>query len=561
MDTQKVHVKSAVGQNGAKANVNLSAPTLLTAKIAQILPIFHRECVPGDHFNVTSHMFSRFLPLSVPSYVNLTYRTMSVFVPYHQVFDGCESFMSNQPYFKGKSNTLPRVQVSQIYKMFTDTNFGLSTQYEVATAPSHTDLQNLADDELYVFTAKGFYFWKVLNLLGYRLPHNFADENYPQYFNALPLLAFAHAYNSYLSYSPDYNTSLLSETLENIKRSPGTTIDAQVIYTLLNSILLTYEENFFTTAWMSPNSIYEHYENEFKTRSIGVPGVDGTATEYDGFGGSVVDLENRRELTAQQIRLVMKFDDYFRRSNYSGSKDIQQIYSRFGVQIDDYKCRYPYFLNESSKEVQIGDVTSTADTDGAPIGAYAGKAIGSDDAHFEFDSKDYGMLFTFAWLAPRPIYFQGVDKELLRFSPFDFYTPELDQGFASAINCEQVSAETTHPGTTWGFCPLYSEYLYPQAAIVGDFTRFIEMKAWHFGRIFDGDVPGAQSDAFIYLPSTGTEYERIFNIDDTQQLDVDSCYMTIQNEVHAVRPMKDFTGKLNLGEGDLGVQVNGSQIN
>lgn len=559
MNTHKMKIASAVQMNGGKSNLNLDRRFLGTAKIGQILPIFHQECVPGDNFRVHIGSFARFLPLAVPSYVNLTYRTLSVFVPYHQVMDGAESFFANQASFRRMDNSLPTFTLANLFAAFTYSSSPWSE------AGSESDYDFYSAGSYYKYNAKGWYVVKLLHSLGYRFNNNGSAVN--RTFNALPLLSFCHAYNCYMAYSPDVNTSELSNVLETIKRSPQTTLTNVMLYSLLGSILLTYEESFYSLAWRQP-----YYSQNTPSAESFVPDYDQMnkyvigntgGTVYDYHAGSHVDIGDGDTVNAAQIRLLLKFDDFFRRSNYAGSKDIEQIYSRFGVKIDDYKTRYPYFLNETGQNVQIGDVTSTADTsETSPVGAYAGKAISSDDAAFDFDSHDYGMLFTFAWYAPKLEYYLGCDKEVLRLQPFDFYTPELDEGFPSAITRRQVDAAGLGAAvdSTFGYVPLYSEYLYANSVIVGEFERRTGFDSWHFGRNFQLTA-SAQSDSFIYMPCTGTPLERIFNVSDPTLVDVDSIYMDVHINCSAVRPMKDFVGKTRLGEGNLDVPQLGYQAN
>lgn len=564
--TQHLRLNSAVKNNDGGCRANLSHPVLATAKIGQILPIMAEPTLPGDHFNVRINQFARFMPLSVPSYVRLNYRTMSVFVPYHQIADGCESYFSNQKLFKGVSNALPKIQ---------NTVFNAFLQDNTISVPA----ENVESAEILFgtntyknFTAFGHYVVKVLHLLGYRWRMKDADGNLiaasflPQS-NALPILAFAHAYNSYLAYSATYNVSALSNVLELIKRrsTEDNYVTTAELKTIFTSILLTYEESIFSSAWKQPymsvpNQSYSQYR-DVEGSPLAQSGSDYQVLMEDGDGATA--STHGDFISAQQMRLLMKYDEYFRRSNYAGSKDVEQIYSRFGVKIDDYKTRYPYFLGESSQEVKIGDVTSTSHTAEAVIGDYAGKAISDGQCGFNFDSKDYGMLFTFAWFAPRPLYANGIDKEVMRLTPFDFYTPEFDQGFASAIMQGQFDTDATNPWTTsFGYHPVYSEYLYSNAKIVGDFERFRGMEAWHFGRtsreLFDVT---AQSDKLIYMSNSGTPFERIFHVEDTDLVDADSIYMTIDVNCMAHRPMKDYTGKTLLGEGNISLPNMGSQIN
>ncbi|MBO7731303.1 MAG: hypothetical protein J6S67_02070 [Methanobrevibacter sp.] len=555
--------------NAARSHPNLSREFLGTFKIGQILPIFHDYLVPGDKFEVKSKMFSRFLPLAVPSYVKLNYRTLTLFVPYHQVVDGYESFMANQKLFKGQNNSLPYFNIRSWWELMANNSYGVAELGEVESGNKYDFISYPVSGSAtsYTLTAKGRYFYKILQSLGLNMPYAFY-YNYSTdvVLTITPLLAFAHAYNCYMSYSPNYNTSALSALLESIKRSPNHQVTAAELNTILSSILLTYEESFVSSCWAQPyfsQNATVPANNSFNDLTENVPS-DRNVTYSVGYGSSL-NVQNNQIINSAQIRLLLKFDDYFRRSNYAGSKDIEQIYSRLGVKIDDYKNRYPYFLNESFQEVAIGDITSTADTEGAPIGAYAGKAIGSDNASFVFECKDYGMLVTLAWFAPKPTYYLGIDKEYFRRQPFDFYTPELDQGFPSPVNLLQVwSRGNDSIGNTYGYTELYSEYLYARDQIVGDFSRFEDYLPWHFGRDLDS-VPlnnlTAQSDTVIYIPQTGGYFERIFNISDPEGVDQDSIMTHIDFSVSTNRPMKDRVGKSGLGDGSLDIPALGSQIN
>ena len=586
------NIQSAVGMNGGHSRLSLDQPMITSAKIGQIFPIYHEALIPGDHVKVNTSVFSRFAPLAVPSYVHLNLRTMTLFVPYHQLSDGCESFFSNQDKFHGKYNHIPILKFSTLSGFFETVGMSTSTG---ATAQSH-DLAFLVKTGTPVYknlTPKGNYIMKILRGLGYAVGKQmFANgtssdmkSDYDWDMNALPLLAFCHGYNSYMSYSPHTNTSALSTTLEDIKRQSSangyslTTTDLNI---LLSDILLTYDDNLFTMAWEQPYGNQQYSSTQgFNQLSMYTPignRTIGQSVTWDGQMGAETGFQGlQTDMNAAQIRLVMKFDDFFRRSQYAGSKDIEQIYSRLGVKIDDFRCRYPYFLRETTEAVSIGDVTSTSDTavtsggnvTGGALGSYAGKAISDGGTGFEFDCHDYGMLITYAWYAPVVQYYNGFDKEVLRTQPLEFYQPEFDQGFAdSLLNLELrgsdmwVNDAGNNPVTAnRGYVPLYSQYLFGRQYITGDFRRFAAFDAWHFGRdVLSQSLP-AQNASLVYMPNIGTEYERIFNIVDPSLQDADTIYIDVYNSVSASRPMKDYTGKVGLGDGDIDVGMNGSQLN
>lgn len=584
------NIQSAVGLNGGHSRLSLDQPMITSAKIGQIFPIYHEALIPGDHVKVNTSVFSRFAPLAVPSYVRLNLRTMTLFVPYHQLADGCESFFSNQSKFHGKDNHIPILKFSTLSGFFESVGMSVATG---ATAASH-DLAFLSKSGSASYrnlTPKGNYIIKILRGLGYAAGKQmFANgelsdmrSDYDWDMNALPLLAFCHGYNSYMSYSPLTNSSALSSKLEDIKRQSSangyalTTTDLNV---LLSDILLTYDDNLFTMAWANPYGNQTSGFRDVGENTVTSPNYSLNVAFNPAYGSAANTGASAMtgQFTAAQLRLVMKFDDFFRRSMYAGSKDIEQIYSRLGVKIDDFRCRYPYFLRETTQPVSIGDVTSTSDTvvpagvgavTGGALGSYAGKAISDGGTGFEFDCHDYGMLITYAWYAPVVQYYNGFDKEVLRTNPLDFYQPEFDQGFAdSLLNIELrgsdmwVGDDGNVPVTAnRGYVPLYSQYLFGRQYITGDFRRFSSFEAWHFGRdVLTNSLP-AQNAALVYMPNIGTEYERIFNIADPELADADTIYIDVYNSVKASRPMKDYTGKVGLGDGDIDVGLNGSQLN
>lgn len=80
--------------------------------------------------------------------------------------------------------------------------------------------------------------------------------------SAYPVLAFFKLYNDYMSQSQRFNTSALSSLLQNIKYNK--TVSGQYSTTgamtylalnvLFSNLFLNYENDYFTSAWQSPNT-------------------------------------------------------------------------------------------------------------------------------------------------------------------------------------------------------------------------------------------------------------------------------------------------------------------
>lgn len=83
-----LHVKSAVR---SRNKFDLSRTHLTTMNFGEIVPLMCEETIPGDDIKVNASYFSRMAPLVKPTYGKFSFKTMTAFVPYHQIaedFDG-----------------------------------------------------------------------------------------------------------------------------------------------------------------------------------------------------------------------------------------------------------------------------------------------------------------------------------------------------------------------------------------------------------------------------------------------------------------------------------------
>ena len=187
------------------------------------------------------------------------------------------------------------------------------------------------------------------------------------------------------------------------------------------------------------------------------------------------------------------FDDWVRRNNYSGSRAVQQIYSRFGIKTDDYKSHYAQVITTDEQPIQVGDITSTAyDSSDAGLGSYAGKGIVNCGKNVSVQVSDYGVIIILGYFTVTPMNSFGYDKRVLRNSPLDYYNPEFDGMGADAISVGEVWAspiDSTNPTVNdiniFGFTERYNAYRYGRDVISGEFRDYRangDMNVWHSGR-------------------------------------------------------------------------------
>lgn len=580
-----LHVKSAVK---ARNKFDLSRTHLTTMDFGQIIPLLAEETVPGDEFKVNGDFFSRLAPLVKPTYGKFAFKTVSAFVPYYMIAEDCDAWFAGKTSWEGST---------PMQRWFTFNALHNFIQSYCTVGGTATDFQYTFVDssgtQMYrKFSDKGRYWVNILNSLGYALPQGVDLQTTSAWYgtvkdtklSAYPLLAFFKLYNDYMSQSQRFNTSPLSYALQSVKYNKAFTgynngtgeFQHFGLNTFFSNLFLNYDNDYFTSAWQSPNNSLGVGES---INSAGVPysvpnGAIVGQSNNDNYlyqsngaagGGTMLSLGQR------SLDFLRSFDDWVRRNNYSGSRSVQQIYSRFGVKTDDYRSHYAQVISTETMPVQVGDVTAMADSSGVPLGDYAGKGIMSGSKGFDIRVSDYGLILVLGYFTVVPMNAYGFDRKVLRSEPLDYYNPEFDGIGADAISLGEFYADpraigdTTQDNQVFGFTERYNAYRFGRDQITGEFRDYNpagNMNCWHTGRNMSairkaGNLV-AQSSSVNTLPQDNSEYNRIFSVTNGS---VDHFYLTVNFNVDAIRPMLNFNQVPRLGEGETSVPRNGNVIN
>lgn len=573
-------VKSAVKNHN---KFDLSRTHLTTMDFGQIVPLMVEETVPGDKFSVGAEYFSRMAPLVKPTFGKFDFRTVCAFVPYHQVAVDADAWFAGKTVWEGMTPRNRYINLDNLdafIRSYCCTSAGVTDDnVDYVYVASTGTVQKLR------FTTQGKYWVKILNALGYACPQGVDGQSASTWttvtratkLSAFPLLAFFKLYNDYMSQSQRFNTSQLSSFLNAVKYAHATSgynvSTGEIQYTgmkiLFDNLFLNYDNDYFTSAWQSANNPLSSPD----TINAGAVPANGQSASVSTLVQDTVLIQNGGStltLGQRALDFLRDFDNWVRRNNYSGSRAVQQIFSRFGIKTDDYKSHYAQVVKTDKMPIQVGDVTATADAQNVPLGDYAGKAIMNGQNGFNIDVSDYGLVIVLGYFTVVPMNSFGYDRRVLRNTPLDYYNPEFDGLGADAISVGELFANPTSSASTvqdtavFGFTERYNAYRYGRDVITGEFRNYhanADMNTWHTGRnltaIRDAGALVAQSTSMNTLPQTDSEYNRIFSVTSG---DVDHFYLTCRFKVDAIRPMLNLNQVTNLGEGDTLVPRNGNVI-
>lgn len=584
------------------SKLDLSHSHETTTDFGQINIINYLDANLGDKLNQDFRLFGRVAPMVFPTYASIKMRVLTVFVPYYLISDFAESYIAGIPFHSGRKATGLYIKVGDLARIFYSSQLSL---YADVTADTrflqeyHPAENSDVTDALYVFkliryktasdrvpvttyfrlTPVGKYLYKLFRQLGFDVPREVSmvknvdgtpySINWDKTLNAYPILCYIKAYADLLLPSSLYQTSNLVQYLAGVKSHSHTTyVDPStgflkylpLVDALLQCMRVYYDSDYFTSAWQSPNSPLSGL--------LSANNFQPDAYHYNLSAGSTSSADEQMPntkivgdtLSQQQLRFLRAFDNYVRRNNLVGYREFNAIYAQYGIKPSEMKSNYSQLIDIRNLDLNVGDVTATADTGSTELGAYAGKGIISGNGSIQFEANDFGYFLQLSYLTVRPSYFQGFRRHTLRQNNFDFYNPDFDGVGPQPISKIELNSEW--PDNVFGFTERYNEYRTKFDEITGDFALDPQMYAWHAGRYFNtDDAPQAQSNNLIsYLSDKdgNSEYDRIFAAKSSSRYPIDHFYLTWEFKESAFRKMKNINEALGLGVGHVQLDRNGS---
>jgi len=484
---------------------DLSHEKKLSMKMADLVPTYVQEIVPGDKFRVSSETFLRMAPLISPVMHRVNVYTHFFFVPNRLVWDGWEEFITG-----GEDG----LNASTVPKMALD----------AANASRY---------------AKG----SLSDYFGIPIPDPSPTQT--MLINALPFRSYQAIYNEY------YRDENLQEKIEFDKGNVANNDQAELTQLRKRN----WEKDYFTSSlpWLQKGPAAQAPITLSYASQARIAGGDGTSYPtqvgnlvHDNQGNIASDqgatwneIENidpeATGIDVNELRKAVRLQEWLERNARAGSRYVESIFAHFGIISDDLRHNRPQYLGGGKQPVTISEVLQTGATGtddtiiSTPQGNMAGHAVSYGSGRFKGRFKEHGHVIGITSVLPRTAYQQGIERIWTKETKFDYYWPEFAQlGEQEVLNRElYVDWQNANNENTFGYQSRYAEYKYRQSSVHGDFRDTLQF--WHMGRKFDS-APALNSD-FIQSDPT----ERIFAVEDDGVSD--KLYVQIFNSVKAIRPM------------------------
>lgn len=594
-----------------KNRFKLQSTTVTTSDWFTLRPVFSRELPPNSSISLKQSYYCRLSSLQKPMFGTGRVVNRAFFVPYNSIMEGFVDFIDDtNSTFIGAGTRLTHVPYA--YSSDVVVAMSRSNCFVNATENSY-DVALRNPNNVYAyrnFNFKGRQIYSVFTGLGISLSFYLyhADDNapYDQSFSLMKFLAYAKVQADWYFNNNFYERSnQVLAAISAIAReplSPGSETLKVKLTDLFNYLYYSVVDNdYFSTATVNPvtpsgasNVTITDTSNDAsgtylvsskvvanQSPSTSFPSTPSIESQEDANNSSTIP----RNITQFVVNALAGLTSYMQRNNIVGHKAVDRMLARFGVKLDNDLINRSYYLGSNSADLSIDEVMSNADTDGASLGAYAGRGeTGRRDAEFKFDneSKCFGVFLILSTIIPDVHYGQGITRDNLHINRLDFLTPEFDSLGPQAIGrCElYYDAKTPsqyedltafEPQKSFGFQHTYAEYCKADDILSGDFRRLntLDIRAFHMFRMFsEHGVEGSPnirnyktiSEQFVHADPS--EFNKIFNYTET---DYDHFYLVHKFRFNVVQPKVPLVDTYEFhgdNEGrSIKVDLNGTKLN
>ena len=433
---------------------NLSYEKKFTCDMGQLIPVMCDEMVPGDKFNIGNQMIIRFQPLVAPILHEINVFCHYFFVPYRLLWSDWEKFITG-----GEDGTF------------------------TATLPRWTPSSNAVGS-----------LWDYMGMPTGVTPTNRLPLDFPK-----------RAYNFI------WNSFYRDETLQ-------TALDINTSDTVLRR---AWEKDYFTSSlpWQqrgtapalpiagTTSAVFASTVGTLLSGgqkvgmfNSGSSAIAGETSSGAGAGNylrvtktylddNIVDLSHATTFNVSDLRLAFQVQKWLERNARGGARYVEFLKSHFGVSPRDDRLQRPEYIGGSKSPVIISEVLQTAGTgvtgQTTPQGNMAGHGISVNQSHCaSYYAQEFGVVIGLMSVMPRTAYQQGINRQWLRQTKYDFYFPEFANLSEQAIEGAEIYASATPADniSVFGYQGRYDEMRYKPNLVCGQLRDTYDY--WHLGRQF-----------------------------------------------------------------------------
>lgn len=579
---------------------DLSLRKCFTAKVGEILPVFMKECIPGDKFKLGLNSFTRTMPVNSAAYTRIKEYYDYFFVPYRLLWRYFDQFVtdtqaSNPQFALSLTQSSSSVATRSPYFIASNVASYLNGSYSSALKNEFGFNRALLS-------------YKLLKYLGYGLfsassSNQFNAGSSSVMLNAFPLLAYQKICQDYFRNTQwekanptTYNVDFLNSVSTKIDITPLLSTSAKNNRNLFDLNYCTWNKDLFTGLLPAPqygdsavisSSDLGKINGEFiPDRNMAVSlesGQLGNVSEGNGilnFGPSSITLVDEpitgsynfsnAEISSFNVLALRQAEalQKWREISLSGKQDYKdQIEKHFGVSVPAVRSNLCTWIGGQVGVLDIGEVVNTnlqGINENKNVSAdIAGRGVGSMSGRDEFTCSEHGIVMCLYHAVPLMDYEDTVtDLYMFKGSRYDYAIPEFDSVGMQSVPALALNPEfqtnlpipdnstgqanlTTDFYKSLGYAPRYIDYKTSVDVVTGAFTRSLAywaapMSTDYFRSLFSAISNGKKLTP-AFFKCNPSILDTIFAVNADATMDTDNLLVSCYNDIKAVRNL-DYNG-------------------
>ena len=560
------------GVQGNNPNTNkfdLSYSNIFSAKVGLLYPVMCKEVYPGDVFKITDAVYAQVTPMVAPLMSDLDMYCHTFFVPYRLIYgidtsDGkpiWEKFITGGE--EGDYSTpLPT----------------WSPSWSVTAFSSDTIWDSIGNPMKYTANEKGFPTWSPLvpdaSVSVSKAPmlaYNFIWNNFYRDENLQDEVDLDNEYLLYPCFRKDYFTSALEAQQRGT--APAIPISGSLpvsfsgsqsfsgVSSVSGSLPVSYvgSDNLWLKNNTSSTDVRSYLRigsssNSFTGDTASIVGnvntffvpadnylsatgsLTGTSSGTVGSAGLAgsVDLSGATTFNVSDLRLAFAIQRMQELNMRAGVRYTEFLRAHFGVSPTDARLDRPEYIGGCVFPINVSpSIQTSATSSDSPQGNKVGIASAVDSEYIgSYRSMEYGLIMTLVSIRPKPSYQQGISREWLRKTRFDYYAPEFANLSEQAVlNAEiYVDSSDGKDGDIFGYQAHWNELRCSNNINTGAVRE--QYDYYTLSRKF-GSRPALNAD-FVSL-NHPSEYSRVFAVQDEDQF-----IIAWSNLITAYRPIPAY---------------------
>lgn len=472
---------------------DLSYSKLMTMDMGQLIPVMCDEVVPGDVFEIGNEMVIRFQPLVAPILHEVNAYVHYFFVPYRLLWSSWENFITG-----GKDGT-----DASILPVWNPTTYSESSLWDYLGFPAGV---------------------KPVGAYPIQFPLNAYNLIFNQYYKDETFdadVALTDEAIKFRRWRKDYFTSALPWQQRGV--APALPISGVTS--------AVWDTSRFVNGPAPVQVMVDNAGTGLTYQKLYVNNSNASYNLEGMFNGNTVDLSSATTFNVADLRLAFQVQKWMERNARGGARYTEELRSHFGIAPRDERLQRAEYIGGSKSPVIVSEVLKTSQDGTNPQGNMAGHGLTATRNYVsKYHVQEYGLIMGILSVMPKAMYQQGINRQWLKETKYDFYWPEFANLSEQAILTAEIYANGVEADNTriWGYQGRYNEMRYKPNMVAGQMRSTFDY--WHLGRKFASSP--LLNSSFLAFDGTSATYKRIFAAPS-----VPGLIVSFGNKIRALRPM------------------------